>query len=153
MPQNQNHIQRDPWVFIFFRFRKLFLKVFLCFLQRLAVQKYFFRCFCIFLSGGQTISDTRAPRPLKSTFARWSLLIVFIFGIWRFGANDPFYVLYFTSLQELMCIHVFLHHVFLYSCVCVFLRLETFPGKRLLPILMANPSGDERKTILCYFSL
>ena len=88
-----------------------------------------------------------------STFARRSLLIVFIFGIWRFGANDPFYVLCLTPLQELMCIHLFLHHMFLYSCVCVFLRLETFPGKRLLPILMANPSGDERKTILCYFSL
>ena len=34
----------------------------------------------------------------------------------------------------------------------LFLRMETFPGRSRLPILMANPSADERKTILWYIS-
>ena len=104
----------------FVPFRKLFLKVFLCFLQRLAVQKYFFRCFCIFLSGEQTISDTRAPRPLfhfcplkpPDCFYIWDLEIWGKWPILRFIFYIPPGVNVYSCVSS-SCVSLFM-------CLCFF---------------------------------
>ena len=90
------------------------------FLQRLAVQKYFFRCFCIFLSGGQTISDTRAPRslfhfcPVKppDCFYIWDLEIWGKWPILRFMFNTPPGVNVYSSVSS--------SYVSLFMCLCFF---------------------------------
>ena len=61
------------------------------------------------------------------------------FSFWTFS------VIFISIFVMRMC--SFIHGLVL------FLRMETFPGRSRLPILMANPSADERKTILWYILL
>ena len=62
------------------------------------------------------------------------------------GRSIPFVSIWTFSV---IFISIFVMHVcsFIHGLV-LFLRMETFPGRSRLPILMANPSADERKTIL-----